>query len=57
MHGIGAWVVHGVGFGGCINDVVYYLDGGVVGLVRLTTFNRQTDGQTGGGSGREGTVL
>ena len=30
----GAWVVHG-GFGVSINDVVYYLDGGVVGLVML----------------------
>ena len=40
MHGIGALVVPGVvtvhgGFGVSINDVVYYLDVGVVGLVRL----------------------
>ena len=30
----GAWHGDG-GFWGCINDVVYYLDGGVVGLVIL----------------------
>ena len=40
VHGFGAWVVHCCmvvvhGFGVSINDVVYYLDGGVVGLVRL----------------------
>ena len=36
MHGIGAGVVAVcMGFGVSINDVVYYLDGGVFGLVRL----------------------
>ena len=40
VHGVGAWVVYGMmavrGFGVGINDVVYYyLDVGVVGLVRL----------------------
>ena len=34
MHGIGVWLVHG-DFGVGINYVSYYLDGGVVGLVRL----------------------
>ena len=34
VHGVGAWVVvHGIGVS--INDVVYYLDSGVAGLVRL----------------------
>ena len=32
VHSIGAWWL---GFGVSINDVVYYLDGGVVGLVRF----------------------
>ena len=32
----GAWLVHDVGWGVSINDVLYYyLDSGVVGLVRL----------------------
>ena len=37
MHGIGAWVVGawGFGFGVSINDVSYYLDGGVVGHISL----------------------
>ena len=36
MHGIGAWVVHGTG-AWCMGflGLVYYLDGGVFGLVRL----------------------